>query len=81
MGKYDPLAAFLSRQRDPEVVLSFRDIERIVGRILPKAAHHPDWWTGRNGGVAAPQRRAWDSANFTPSVDMKAETVRFRRGG
>lgn len=44
MGKYDPLAVFLRRQRQAEVMLTFRDIERIVSGILPKASSRMDWW-------------------------------------
>ena len=44
MPKYAPLAAFLRRQKRAEVDLTFRDIERIVGGILPKAAAVDGWW-------------------------------------
>lgn len=79
MGKYDPLTAYLNRQRCPDVTLSFRDIERIVGRILPKAALQPRWWSDAESDTVSPQKRAWDAASFTPTLDLKAETVRFTR--
>ncbi|MGV9005893.1 MAG: DUF7662 domain-containing protein [Brevundimonas sp.] len=82
MGKYDPLAGYLRRQHQPEVWLSFREIERIVGGILPKAANDPRWWTW-DGNMAddAPQKQAWASVRFAPEVDLKRETVRFVRTG
>lgn len=82
MGKYDPLAGYLRRQHQPEVRLSFRDIERIVGGILPKAANDPRWWAS-GGDVAdeAPQKQAWASVRFAPEVDFKREAVRFVRTG
>jgi hypothetical protein len=78
MGKYDPLAGYLRRRQESEVRLTFRDIERIVGGILPKAANDPSWWA-EGAGAGAPQRRAWASARFYPEVDLKAECVRFVR--
>lgn len=79
MGKYDPLAAFLRRQKRDEVSLTFREIERIVSGILPKASADPTWWVGDEGTTAAPHKRAWMSVQFTPQVDFKAERVRFVR--
>lgn len=78
MGKYDPLADYLRRQRHAEVRLTFRDIERIISGILPKAANDPCWWSVGED-ASAPQRRAWDSVQFSPEVDLKAECVRFVR--
>jgi hypothetical protein len=79
MGKYDPLATFLRRQRRDEVSLTFREIERIVSGILPKASADPAWWIGDEGETPAPHKRAWTSAAFTPQVDFKDECVRFVR--
>ena len=79
MGKYDPLATFLRRQKRDEVLLTFRDIERIVSGILPKASADPAWWVGDEGQTPAPHKRAWTSVQFTPQVDFKDESVRFIR--
>lgn len=79
MGKYDPLAAFLRRQQRDEVSLTFREIERIVSGILPKASGDPAWWAGDEGEAPAPQKRAWRSVRFVPEVDFKRETVCFVR--
>lgn len=80
MGKYAPLAAFLSRQKAPEIDMTFRDLERVVGRLLPKAATEASWWDDGNAGAdRSPQTRAWMSAGFSPVVDLKSEHVRFVR--
>jgi hypothetical protein len=81
MGKYDPLATFLRRQRSETISLSFREIERIVAGILPKASGHPSWWIGDAGDRPAPQKRAWSSVHYAPDVDFKGERVRFTRVG
>ena len=44
MAKYAPLATYLRRQRRTEVVLTFRDIERIISGLFPKAAATEGWW-------------------------------------
>lgn len=76
MAKYDPLAAYLRRHGRDETVLSFRDIERIVGGILPKASRSATWWAADD---AAPQTQAWSSTGFEPHVDFRGEEVRFVR--
>lgn len=80
MGKYAPLAASLSRQKAPEIEMTFRDLERVVGRLLPKAATQSSWWDeAETGADDSPQTRAWQSAGFRPVVDLKSEHVRFER--
>jgi hypothetical protein len=44
MGKYDPLEKYLTRKRDREIELSFADMERIIGGMLPNSAPRPQWW-------------------------------------
>lgn len=75
MGKYDPLAKHLRRRGADEVEMSFLDIERRLGALLPKAARVPGWWTG--DGV---QVRAWSSAGYAAEI-AGPERVRFRRRG
>ena len=79
MAKYAPLAAFLRRQKRPEVDLSFRDIERIVGGILPKAAAVDGWWRADPEASLMPQHIAFADAGFVAEPRTRAETVRFVR--
>lgn len=79
MAKYDPLAAYLVKRRQPVIELTFRDIERMVGGILPKAALKPEWWSSPVSVEHAPQKLAWDSAGYTAEVSIKHERVRFAR--
>ncbi|WP_395943401.1 toxin-antitoxin system, antitoxin component [Brevundimonas sp.] len=79
MGKYDPLAAYLARQRQAVVDLSFRDIERLVSGILPKAARKLEWWIGHHPSQTEPQKIAWGAAGFHAEPDLKHERVRFIR--
>jgi hypothetical protein len=73
MGKYDPLAAFLRRRAPDHIELTFTDIERRLGALLPKAAQAADWWSG--DGV---QVRAWSAVGFCAEL-AGPERVRFTR--
>ena len=79
MAKYAPLASFLRRQKRTEVELTFRDIERIVGGILPKAAAMDGWWRADPSGPQMPQHVAFAGAGFIAEPKTRAETVRFVR--
>ena len=45
MGKYEPLKTFLLSSHDDEVALSFDEIERLIGAVLPPSQKHPAWWS------------------------------------
>lgn len=79
MAKYAPLASFLRRQKRAEVDLTFRDIERIVGGILPKAAAMDGWWRPEPSGPLMPQHIAFADAGFVAEPQTRAETVHFVR--
>jgi hypothetical protein len=76
MAKYDPLVRFLRRRRPAEELLSFGDIERLIGGLLPKRAHAPAWWSGEGAGPPSPQN--WRAAGYDAEL-VAPETVRFRR--
>ncbi len=45
MTRYEPLTRYLSAQRDAEVLMSFKEIETVLGRSLPPSARkHQAWW-------------------------------------
>lgn len=81
MAKYAPLATYLRRQRRTEVVLTFRDIERIISGLLPKAAATEGWWKPERGAPATPQHLALADAGFVAEPHLRMETVRFIRDG
>lgn len=79
MAKYEPLVRYLRRQKTAEVELSFRDIERIVGGLLPKASNNLQWWRAEDADSAQPQQRAFAQSGFSPLPELRAERVRFVR--
>lgn len=65
MGKYDPLCRYLRRRRGAEVSLTFDDVERIIGALLPRAAGAASWWTNAPPeGHAFVQCHAWLGAGY-----------------
>ena len=80
MGKYDPLRRRLSRLKTDEVVLSFAEIERIIGGMLPNSAARPQWWSDA-GPVDQRhvQQAAWRDAGYDAFLLTGVEKVRFKR--
>lgn len=78
MGKYDPLSAWLRRQTSDSVDLTFRDIERILGDLLPNAASGSTWWSDPDSKTTV-QAKAWREAGFRAEPDVRAERIRFVR--
>lgn len=80
MGKYDPLHRHLRRQRAAELELSFAEIERILGALLPKSANRPQWWANVTDlDTAHVQRHAWGRAGYDAFLIAGRDRVRFRR--
>ena len=44
MNDYDALRDYLKKQKLPEFVLSFEQIEEIIDAALPRAAQRASWW-------------------------------------
>lgn len=80
MGKYDPLRDYLRRQRSDEFEMTFADIERRLGAMLPKGANRPQWWAGDDGTPSSQvQRQAWSGAGFDATLVLGKDRVRFIR--
>jgi len=80
VGKYDPLARHLRRQKTPIYEMSFRDIERVLGALLPRRAQDPAWWaSGVAGEPPSVQARSWSDAGFEATRLPGNERVRFNR--
>jgi hypothetical protein len=80
MAKYDPLRRFLRRRREDVVRLTYADIERIIGAILPHAAANASWWSNEAGpGRGLVQSRAWLDAGFRVAQLEPGKAVAFER--
>jgi len=77
MNKYDPLHDFLKKSDAKKVVLTFDDIEKVIGANLPKSAKkHAAWWDNKEYHS---QSIAWKEAGFHVKADRANEIAVFER--
>jgi len=80
VNDYDALRDFLIGQKQQELVLSFEQIEEILGRALPRAAQRASWWDSlRSPQEKMPQREACLAAGFVAIRMPDSRSVRFAR--
>jgi hypothetical protein len=80
VNDYDGLRDYLKRQKQLELVLSFEQIEAIIGHALPRAAQRASWWDSlRSPQEKMPQREACLDAGFVATRMPDGQSVRFRR--
>lgn len=80
MRKYRALKNHLERRNGRPEMLSFEDIEAIIGKSLPKSATvHRSFWANDNEGHHS-HARAWMGAGYRVAyVDREQKVVRFER--
>jgi hypothetical protein len=77
---YDALRDYLKQQTRLEFVLSFEEIEEIIGDSLPRAAHRASWWDSlRSPQEKMPQREACRAAGYVATRMPDVASVRFRK--
>lgn len=77
-GKYEPLGAYLRKQRAAHVPMTFAEIERIIGSKLPKSQQYPAWWS--NSTTNNVMTQVWLDAGFqSEQVDTEEGKLVFRR--
>jgi hypothetical protein len=80
MGVYDKLRDHLRSVRFSEILLTFSEIEDIIGRPLPNSAVRPQWWANEtNPNTTRSQRIAWRDAGYDAFLIKDAHKVRFKR--
>ena len=80
MNDYDRLRDYLARQKLAEFVLSFEEIEQIIGAALPRAAQRASWWeTLRSPQEKMPQREACLAGRYIATRQPDGKSVRFKR--
>ena len=77
MSKYKPLERHLRASGKPRLVLTFSQIEKILGMRLPTSARrHPAWWSNNEGSHV--QAQAWRDPGYrTEQVDITGEKLTF----
>jgi hypothetical protein len=80
MAKYDPLRDYIRKQKLDAFELTFAEMERRIGYMLPKSASRPQWWANTTDPETSHvQRKAWGDAGFDAFLIVGADRVRFRR--
>ena len=79
---FRPLHKYLDMRFADAVVLTFGQVEDLLGHALPiQAFSEKAWWgTAVAGSALSPQATAWVQANRTATVNLSARTVMFERG-
>jgi len=80
-AEYLPLHKYLDGRYADTVVLTFSEIEDLIGITLPDLARtDKTWWAnGDEGGTASAQSQSWTRANRTAKPNMSAKIVVFDR--
>ena len=78
MAVYAPMMQFLTAQATDRVRLDFQEVERILGRPLPKSAgDYQAWWAN---DPTHSQAKAWLEAGWqTENLNLGGRTVEFVR--
>jgi hypothetical protein len=79
--EYRSLHKYLAERYADIVVLTFAQMEDLLGFTLPQSARaQPEWWSDGDEDVArSPQARAWTLADRTATPNLTARTVMFER--
>ena len=79
MGKYDSLEKYLANYGKEEIIMTFADIERIIGFSLPASAvNHAEWWAneGKDSSFHS-HTKAWRSAGYKVRANRPERKVVF----
>lgn len=79
MSVYEPLQSYLTDNPDASVIMSYKEIERLLGRRLPNTAYGDNkrqWWANTE---THSQALAWLRANRKAKLDVKRDRVTFVR--
>jgi len=79
VNKYDPLGDYLKKRNLPEFVLSFEEIEDILGFALPRSARRAEWWDADTPHNPRLQRQAIRDAGYDSRRLSEGGKVLFRK--
>ena len=76
---YAPLQDYLKRRYADTVVLTFAEIEDLLGCALPDGARmSPEWWSN-DDERSSPQSLVWTKVGRRATAKLVARTVAFER--
>jgi hypothetical protein len=78
-SEYRGLHKYLRERFADNVVLTFAQIEDLLGGALPEVARLRSEWWATNHDAPSTQARAWTQARRTATPHLLAKTVSFER--
>ena len=78
-AEYRPLHKYLRDRFADTVVLTFAQVEDLLGFPLPEAARVDQAWWATDPHHPSTQARVWTQAHRTATVHLAARTVEFER--
>jgi len=79
-GKYRSLYRYLDHRYSNTVVLTFGQIEDLLGFPLPDLARtEREWWTAASSITEPRHSQAWTQASMTATPNLSAQNVVFER--
>lgn len=80
-AEYRPLHKYLEERYAENLVLTFAEIEDLLGFALPASARvTAEWWaTADVAALRTPQSRSWTEASRTAKANLPAQIVLFQR--
>jgi hypothetical protein len=78
-NKYEPLYHFLMREKRADFILTFEEIEAILGFGLPRSAQRAEWWDDGTPEHPRLQALAIRGAGYDSRRTPDGKNVRFRK--
>jgi hypothetical protein len=79
-AEYRSLHKYLDDRYANTVVLTFGEIEDLLGFTLPDVARvQQEWWANADADTPSAQSRSWIQASRTAKPNLLARTVVFER--
>jgi hypothetical protein len=80
MSSYQPLADHLASRKGDQWDATFEEIERALGRPLPRSAYRHNAWWANQVGPGHSQTHGWRSVGWrTSRLNLEQRRVRFER--
>jgi hypothetical protein len=77
--KYEALHEYLLKEERADFLLTFDEIEEILGFALPRSAHRAEWWDEDTPEHPRPQAQAIRQAGYDSRRAPEGGKVRFRK--
>ena len=78
-NKFEPLYEYLLKEKRADFVLTFDEIEDILGFGLPRSAHRAEWWDDDTPEHPRDQAQAIHQAGYDSRRTVEGGRVRFRK--